>query len=63
MERKWDNQKENFTFYYSGSENKQGEYGTGFIVDSQTQKSIIGFVPINDTISKPRIKGKFNNTP
>ena len=26
--------KEKFTFYYSGFENKQGEYGTGFIVDS-----------------------------
>ena len=51
--------KENFTCYSSGSENKQGEYGTGFVVDSQTPKSIIGFEPINDRISKLRIKGKF----
>ena len=39
--------KENFTFCYSDLENEQGEYGRGFMVDSQTQKSIIGFEPIN----------------
>ena len=53
--------KKNFTFFYSGSERKQGEYGTEFIVHAKTKQSIIGFEPVNNQISKIRVKGKFYN--
>ena len=42
-------------------ERKQGEYGTEFIVHAKTKQSIIGFEPVNNQISKIRVKGKFYN--
>ena len=53
--------KKNFTFFYSGSERKQGEYGTGFIVDAKTKQFVIGFEAVNNRISKISVKGKFYN--
>ena len=41
---------------------KQGEQGVGFIIKKSLKNSILEFEPINATMCKVRIKGKFYNT-
>ena len=53
--------KKDFTMFYSGPEKRTGLSGTGFIIDSKTRKSFMHFEPINDRISKLRIRGRFRN--
>ena len=53
--------KKNYSLYYSGTPDRQGLYGTGFCVNAKTRKAVLGFEPINERLSKLRLKGKFYN--
>ena len=58
---KGDIKKKEFTMYFSGDENKQGQHGVGFIVLKKMKKSVLGFNPVSERICTLRIKGKFHN--
>lgn len=58
---KGDTKKKEFTMYFSGDENKQGQHGVGFIVLKKMKKSVLGFNPVSERICTLRIKGKFHN--
>jgi exonuclease III len=47
--------------YYSGSNKKTGQGGTGFFIMKEIQKRVISYEPYNNRLCKLRIKGKFNN--
>jgi hypothetical protein len=51
--------KNNFTIFYGGTENRTGNYGTGFIISKRMKDNIINFEPINERISKLKIRGKY----
>ena len=53
--------KTNYTLYYSGNNDRQGQNGVGFMVFNRTNKSIMGFEPVSDRICTMRVKGKFHN--
>jgi exonuclease III len=57
----WKIAKGNYTFYYSGTHERTGQYGTGFMVAKQMKDRVLQFDPISERISKLRIKGKFRN--
>ena len=65
QETRWKGQgeikKKEYTVYYSGTENRTGQKGTGFIITGKTRESILGFEPVNERICKIRIKGRFRN--
>lgn len=52
--------KERYTFFYGG-ESKQGENGTGFMIDRRYRERIIEFKKINSRISMLRMKNKIAN--
>ena len=47
--------------YYSGTNEKTGQAGTGFLLMKKIQKCIINFELHNERLCKLRIKGKYNN--
>jgi exonuclease III len=53
--------KQTRLFYYSGTKEKTGQAGTGFLLTKKIQKYIINFDLHNDRLCKLRIKGKYNN--
>ena len=53
--------KPNYTFYYGGTKEKRGQYGTGFIVNETAKGKIIQFEVKNERISKIGIRGKYRN--
>ena len=52
--------KERYTFFYGG-ESKQGENGTGFMIDRRYRERIIEFKKINSRISILRMRNKIAN--
>jgi len=52
--------KVKFTLHYSGND-RQGNWGVGFIISKKASKSVLGFSPIFERICTLRIKGKFHN--
>jgi exonuclease III len=53
--------KINYLLYYSGTKEKTGQAGTGFLLMKKIQKYIIKFELHNEHLHKLRIKGKYNN--
>ncbi|CAH2097040.1 unnamed protein product [Euphydryas editha] len=53
--------KSDYTVYYSCAE-KQGAYGTGFMISKKIKECVLGFEPVNERMCKLRIKGKLYNT-
>ena len=47
--------------FYSGSNSKIGQAGTGFILLKNKQNYVIRFEPSNERLCKLKIKGKYNN--
>ena len=52
--------KKNFVLYYSGSQKKKGQAGTGFFVKKKYQNTVIDFEPYNERLCKLRIQSKYN---
>jgi len=53
--------KKVYLFYYSGTKEKTGQAGTGFLLMKKIQKHIINFELHNERLCKLRVKGKYNN--
>ena len=53
--------KQNYSLFYSGSNGKTGQAGTGFILEKNKQNYVMRFEPYNKCLCKLRIKGKYNN--
>ena len=53
--------KDKYNLYYSCNKSQTGQLGTGFLVKKEIVTNILGFEPINERISKLRLKGKFHN--
>jgi len=53
--------KDKCNLYYSCNKSQTGQLGTDFLVKKEIVKNILGFEPINERISKLRLKGKFHN--
>jgi exonuclease III len=53
-------EKKECIFFYSSSTNKH-QFGTGFIVDKRVRHTVIDFKPVNERISRLRVRGKFFN--
>jgi exonuclease III len=53
--------KKDYIFYYSGSKEKTGQAGTGFLLMKKIQKHIISYELHNKHLCKLRVKGKYNN--
>ena len=66
QETRWPGQgridKRDYTMFYSGSEARTGQCGTGFMIDKQARKSFMNFEPIDDRMFKIRFRGRFRNT-
>ncbi|KDR23416.1 hypothetical protein L798_05387, partial [Zootermopsis nevadensis] len=65
QEIRWKNKgvinKANFSIYYSGKDDRQGECGVGFIVTRQMRKAVLAFTPVSERICTLRVKGKLHN--
>jgi len=53
--------KNKYSLYYSCSQQRMGQLGTGFMVRKEVGKNIMSFTPINERIYTLRLKGKFHN--
>ena len=53
--------KPDYTLLYSGSEEKTGQLGTGFMMNKTMKGSLLDFEPQNNRICKIRLKGRFRN--
>jgi exonuclease III len=53
--------KKDYIFYYSGSKEKTGQAGTGFLLTKKIHKHIISYELHNERLWKLRAKGKYNN--
>jgi exonuclease III len=53
--------KKDYIFYYSGSKEKTGQAGTGFLLMKKIHKHIIIYELHNERLCKLRAKGKYNN--
>jgi len=53
--------KDKYNLYYSCNKSQTGQLGTGFLGKKEIVKNILGFEPINERISKLRLKGKYHN--
>ena len=65
QEIRWQGQgridKPDYTLLHSGSEEKTGQLGTGFIMNKTMKGSLLDFEPQNNRICKIRLKGRFRN--
>jgi hypothetical protein len=65
QEIRWDGSgrvdKRRYAMFCSGTQTKTGQCGMGFIVTKRMKNNILQFEPINERMSKLRIKGKFRN--
>ena len=53
--------KNKYSLYYSCSQRRMGQLGTGFTVRKVVEKNIMSFTPINEGICILRLEGKFHN--
>jgi exonuclease III len=65
QEIRWQGQsridKPGYTLLYSGSEEKTGQLGIGFIINKAMKRSLLDFAQRNNRICKIRLKGRFRN--
>ena len=65
QEIRWQGQgrtdKPDYTLLYSGSEEKTGQPGTGFMMNTAMKECLLEFEPQSNRICKIRLKGKFRN--
>ena len=54
--------KNKYSLYYSCSQQRMGQLGTGFMARKEVEKNIMSFTPISERICILRLKGKFYNT-
>jgi exonuclease III len=63
QEIRWEGQgridKKDFSLFYSGSIERTGCYGTGFIINAKMRESFLSFEPLSDRLCKLRLRGKF----
>lgn len=52
--------KKDFTLYYSGSDKRKGQPGTGFLVLKKLQNNIMDFKHFKERMCKLRIRSKYN---
>jgi endonuclease/exonuclease/phosphatase family metal-dependent hydrolase len=53
--------KQAYTIIYSGSENRTGQLGTGFMFTKLMRASLLEFEAVNDRICRIRMKGRYRN--
>ena len=53
--------KNKYSLYYSCSQQRMGQLGTGFMVRKEVERNIMSFIPRNEIICILRLKGKFHN--
>jgi len=53
--------KKYYLFYYSGTKEKTGQAGTGFLLVKKIQKHLINFELHNERLCKLRMKWEYNN--
>jgi exonuclease III len=53
--------KSEFTILYSGSEDRTGQLGTGFIITRKMKERMLEYGAINERICRLRIKGRYRN--
>jgi diketogulonate reductase-like aldo/keto reductase len=46
---------------YSGSQERTGQLGTGFIITRKMKESMLEYETINDRICRSRMKGRYRN--
>lgn len=50
---------ENYTIFYSGSENSKHEYGLGFMISDLILPNVKDFTPVSDRLCVLKLKGRF----
>jgi hypothetical protein len=53
--------KPEFTIIYSGSQERMGQWRTGFIITRKMKESMPEYETINDGICRLRMKGRYRN--
>jgi exonuclease III len=53
--------KPEFTKIYSGSQERTGKLGTGFIITRKMKESMLEYETINERICRLRMKGRYRN--
>jgi exonuclease III len=53
--------KKDYSLYYSCNPDSTGHLGTGFLVQKEIEKNVLGFEPCNERMCKLRIKDKCRN--
>ena len=54
--------KQAYTVIYSGSENRKGQVGTGFMITKLIRAILLEFEAVNHRICRIRLKGRYRNT-
>jgi len=50
---------ENYTIFYSGSENGRHEYGVGFMISDAILPNVKSFTPVSDRLCVLKLEGRY----